>query len=69
MNRSEVKSPNPLKNIVGIHSHPINVWPTGSGFTAAEYRGYKFEMVVIHDGRIFKYSVDDKLFLVTLFYS
>lgn len=50
-----------LKNMfygkmIGIHNHPTNILPTGSDFVAAGYRGYKFGIVITHDGRIFKYS-------------
>ena len=42
--------------MIGVHNHPTNILPTGSDFVAAGYRGYKFGIVVTHDGRIFKYS-------------
>lgn len=49
--------------IIGMHNHPTNVLPTGSDFTSAGYKKYKFGVVVTHDGRIFKYSVGNKPFL------
>ena len=33
-----------------------------SDFVAAGYRGYDFGVIVTHDGRVFKYSVGDKVF-------
>ncbi len=52
--------------IVGIHNHPTNLLPNGSDFTAAGYRGYKYGIVVTHDGRIYKYSVGNRPFLPAL---
>lgn len=48
--------------IIGIHNHPTNILPTGNDFAVAGYRGYDFGIVVTHDGRVFKYSVGDKVF-------
>ena len=47
---------------IGIHNHPTNVMPTGSDFAAAGFRKYDFGIVVTHDGRVFKYSVGNKIF-------
>lgn len=49
--------------MVGIHNHPTNLLPNGSDFTAA---GYKYGIVVTHDGRIYKYSVGNRPFLPAL---
>ena len=49
-------------DIVGMHNHPTNLMPNGSDFVAAGYRGYDFGIVVTHDGRVFKYSVGEKVF-------
>lgn len=54
-------------NLVAIHNHPTNVWPTGSDYAAAGYRGYRSGVVVTHDGRVFKYSAGDKPFLAQVF--
>lgn len=54
-------------NLIGIHNHPTNVWPTGSDYSAAGYRGYRYGFVVTHDGRLFKYSAGDKPFSPELF--
>lgn len=51
---------------IGIHNHPTNIYPTGSDFGAAGYRGYKFGVVVTHDGRVFKYGAGSKPFLPML---
>lgn len=48
--------------MIGIHNHPTNILPTGSDFAMAGYRGYKFGIVVTHDGRVYKYSVGNKVF-------
>lgn len=42
--------------IIGIHNHPTNVMPTGSDYSAAGYRGYKFGIVVTHSGEVYKYT-------------
>ncbi len=52
--------------MVGIHNHPTNLLPNGSDFTAAGYRGYKYGIVVTHDGRIYKYSAGNRPFLPAL---
>lgn len=52
--------------MIGIHNHPTNLLPNGSDFTAAGYRGYKYGIVVTHDGRIYKYSVGSRPFLPAL---
>lgn len=52
--------------MIGIHNHPTNLLPNGSDFTAAGYRGYKYAIVVTHDGRIYKYSVGNRPFLPAL---
>ena len=57
------KSNNP---IIGMHNHPTNLLPNGSDFVAAGYRGYRYGIVVTHDGRIYKYSVGNKPFLPSL---
>lgn len=54
-------------NLVAIHNHPTNVWPTGSDYAVAGYRGYRNGVVVTHDGRVFKYSAGDKPFLPYVF--
>ena len=55
------------EGIIGIHNHPTNIYPTGSDFVAAGYRGYQFGVVVTHDGRVFKYNVGNTPFSVLLF--
>lgn len=54
-------------NMIGIHNHPTNTYPTGSDFTAAGYRGYKFGVVVTHSGKVYVYESGDKPFLAKLF--
>lgn len=52
--------------MIAIHNHPTNILPTGADFSAAGYRGYKFGIVVTHDGRVFKYSAGKKPFMAEL---
>ena len=53
--------------IIGIHNHPTNVYPTGSDFAAMGYRGYKFGIIVTHSGKVYKYTCGSKPFLPHLF--
>lgn len=48
------------RTMVGMHNHPTNIPPTGSDFAVANSRSYDFGVVVTHDGRIFKYSLNSK---------
>lgn len=43
-------------NLIGLHNHPTNIFPTGSDFVAAGSRGYEFGLVITHDLRVFKYT-------------
>lgn len=52
--------------MIAIHNHPTNILPTGADFSAAGYRGYKFGIVVTHDGRVFKYAAGKKPFMAEL---
>lgn len=52
--------------LIGIHNHPTNIYPTGSDFAAAGYRHYRFGIVVTHDGRVFKYSTGKRAFLPSI---
>lgn len=54
-------------NMIGMHNHPTNIYPTGSDFAVSGYRGYKFGIIVTHDGRVFKYRHGDKPFLPSIF--
>ena len=53
--------------MIGIHNHPTNIYPTGSDFAAAGYRGYAFGVMVTHEGRVFTYNAGNKPFLPRLF--
>lgn len=53
---------NHKSGVVAIHNHPTNLYPTGSDFGTAGYRGYDFGVVATHDGRIFKYSTGNTPF-------
>lgn len=64
LNKKQISIINNYKtDIIGIHNHPTNLLPNGSDFVAAGARGYKYGIVVSHDGRIYKYSAGDKPFL------
>lgn len=52
--------------MIGIHNHPTNIPPTGSDFGASGYRGYKFGVVVTHDGRVYTYECGNRPFLPQL---
>lgn len=52
--------------IIGMHNHPTNLLPNGSDFTAAGYRRYQYGIIVTHNGKIYKYSVGNKIFLPSL---
>lgn len=54
-------------DMIGMHNHPTNVYPTGSDFAASGFRKYKFGLVITHDGRVFKYRHGDKPFLPSVF--
>ena len=44
--------------MIGMHNHPTNILPTGSDFYCGRIqKGYKFGIVVTHDGRVYKYNV------------
>lgn len=50
-------------NMIAMHNHPTNLYPTGSDFAVSGYRRYKFGIVVTHDGRVFKYRHGNNPFL------
>lgn len=41
--------------LVGIHNHPTNIGPSGSDYATASRRGYKFGIIIAHDGEVYKY--------------
>lgn len=43
-------------NIIGIHNHPNSSVPSLSDLNVAYKRGYKYGLVVTHDGTIYKYN-------------
>lgn len=53
--------------MIGMHNHPTNVMPTGSDYSAASYRGYKFGIVVTHSGEVYKYTPTKSLISSNLF--
>lgn len=48
--------------IIGVHNHPGNTVPSIPDLKACIDRKYKFGVVLCHDGKIYKYSVDDSKF-------
>lgn len=58
----------PQNSLIAIHNHGTNFAPTGSDLTSAGFHKYKFGIVCCHDGKIFKYSVQNaKVFTRELF--
>lgn len=49
----------PQNSLIAIHNHGTNFAPTGSDLTSAGFHKYKFGIVCCHDGKIFKYSVQN----------
>ena len=47
-------------SIIAIHNHPGSSAPSYSDIMACKDRKYKYGLVVCHDGRIYKYSVDQE---------
>lgn len=45
-------------NLIGLHNHPTNIPPTGSDFMAAGYRGYRFGLIICHNGDLYKYKIE-----------
>lgn len=45
-------------NLIGLHNHPTNIPPTGSDFMAAGYRGYRFGIIICHNGNLYKYKIE-----------
>lgn len=43
--------------IIGIHNHPRNSAPSVPDILAAVERGYKYGIVVCHDGTVYKYKI------------
>lgn len=43
--------------IIGIHNHPQSTAPSITDIICARDRGYKYGLVLCHDGKIYKYSV------------
>ena len=52
----------PPYTIIGVHNHPGSKVPSIPDFKVCISRKYKFGIVVCHDGKIYKYSVDGENF-------
>lgn len=48
--------------IIAIHNHPGSNVPSTADLIVCKNRGYKFGLVVCHNGKIYKYSVDKDKF-------
>ena len=46
-------------SIIGIHNHPGSTPPSLADFRVCMKRKYKCGVVVCHDGKIYKYSVNE----------
>lgn len=58
----------PKNSLIAIHNHGTNFAPTGSDLASAGFHRYKFGIVCCHDGKIYKYSVENaKVFTRKLF--
>lgn len=58
----------PESSLIAIHNHGSNFAPTGSDLASAGYHKYKFGIVCCHNGKVFKYSVENaKVFTRELF--
>lgn len=58
----------PKNSLIAIHNHGTNFAPTGSDLASAGFHRYKFGIVCCHDGKIYKYSVQNaKVFTRKLF--
>lgn len=49
----------PKNSLIAIHNHGSNFAPTGSDLASAGFHKYKFGIVCCHNGKIYKYSVEN----------
>lgn len=47
--------------LIGIHNHPTNIGPSGSDYATANRRGYKFGIIIAHNGDVYKYSASKEI--------
>ncbi|MDO4170294.1 MAG: minor capsid protein [Lachnospiraceae bacterium] len=57
--RSMLKKADPY-TIIAIHNHPGSSAPSYSDIMACRDRKYKYGLIVCHDGKIYKYFVDEE---------
>ncbi|MEE1075875.1 MAG: phage minor capsid protein [Acutalibacteraceae bacterium] len=57
----------PRDTLISIHNHPTNNPPTGSDIVSNGGNGYKFGIVVTHNGKVFTYKAGNKPFTATSF--
>lgn len=53
---------NPRNVLISLHNHPTNNPPTGSDFVTNGAKGYKFGVLVTHNGKVFTYKAGNKIF-------
>ena len=58
-----------LYSVIAIHNHPGSSAPSLPDIMACIDRKYKYGLVVCHDGKIYKYSVDEEKFNIPLAFS
>lgn len=58
-----------LYSVIAIHNHPGSSAPSLPDIMACIDRKYKYGLIVCHDGKIYKYSVDKKKFIIPLAFS
>ena len=55
------------RSVIGIHNHPSSIMVSMADLYYALKRRYKYGLVFTHNGKMFKYSVNDTVNLVDLF--
>ena len=58
-----------LYSVIAIHNHPGSSAPSLPDIMACIDRKYKYGLIVCHDGKIYKYSVDEEKFNIPLAFS
>ena len=49
-------------SIIGVHNHPSSSVPSISDIVVCMNRKYKYGIIACHDGKIYKYSVNEEKF-------
>ncbi|MEG0156157.1 MAG: hypothetical protein RR626_02575 [Anaerovoracaceae bacterium] len=48
-------------SIIAIHNHPESTLPSAFDLQACAKRGYKYGIIICHDGKVYKYSINKNL--------